>query len=205
MVHFLCLFAALSIDAFLANLSYGASGIKVSMRVNIIIATICSTFLLISLFAGQILIPFLGKEIISKISCIIFILLGIWKLRVSIYHHWKKKMMDKKQVEFHYHNIKLIISMMQDYSLADQDKSKDISIAESLFLGTALSIDSLIAGIAFAIVPLNPMILFFLCMLLNLIILESGYRLGKRICKKVHIDLSWVTSVLFFLLAFLRR
>ena len=205
MVHFLCLFIALSIDAFLATFSYGASGIKVSRKINIIVASICSTFLLLSLFLGQELKPFLAESLVYKISYIIFILLGIWKLLESIYHHWKRKIIKKKQVEFHCHNLRLIISIMQDYSLADKDQSKDISMMEAILLATALSVDSLIAGIAFHMFPLPPIILFFLCTLLNFIILESGYILGKKISKSFHIDLSWLTAILFFLLAILKR
>lgn len=204
MVHFLCLFIALSMDAFLANLSYGANGIKVSTKVNVILATICSTFLLVSLLLGQILMPFFKEDMIHNMSSTIFILLGIWKVKEGICNCWKKKIHRKKQMEFHYHNIKFIISIMQDYSLADQDQSKDISIMESLFLGIALSIDSLIGGLAFMKVPFHPILLFLLCILLNLIVLEGGYRLGKRISQKTRMDLSWFTALLFFLLAFLK-
>lgn len=203
MIHFLCLFMTLSIDIFLATFSYGANHILISKKRNGIIAIICSLFLILSLFLGETISHMIPDGMISKISFVIFILLGIWKLLTSI-SNWQKKRKGIKKVVFFYHGMKLVFHITNDYSLADSDHSKDISTVEALLLAIALSIDNLMAGIAFATFCLHPLFLFLLCSVLHFLILECGYFIGKKVSHSVHMDLSWLTALLFFILAFFR-
>lgn len=79
-IETMLLVAALSADAFVVSMCYGASGTKINPLSAGIISIICTAFLAVSVFAGEMIGQFISVETTRFISCAVMCLLGFWKM-----------------------------------------------------------------------------------------------------------------------------
>lgn len=80
LIEAVLLSAALSADALVVSMCYGAAGVKIRIRSVVIISVICTAFLAVSVFAGSFIAQFISAEITKLIGCGIMCLLGFWKM-----------------------------------------------------------------------------------------------------------------------------
>ncbi|NLJ79273.1 MAG: sporulation membrane protein YtaF, partial [Tissierellia bacterium] len=86
----------------------------------------------------------------------------------------------------------------------DFDNSKTLNLKEALYLGIALSLDSLAIGFGFSLRRINCLGIIFFSLIANMIAIWGGLAIGKRFVEKTEIDLSWLAGVILLILAFLR-
>lgn len=86
---------------------------------------------------------------------------------------------------------------------ADFDHSKDLSIKESIILGTTLSLDSIGSGIGIGLVPKGAIIFLIFSFLSTLLLIQLGYFLGIKMIKKSP-NISWISGLMLMVLACLR-
>lgn len=204
MFYFILLIFALSIDTFLASLTYSVNQIKIPQKTAVIICLICSSMLTISLLFGKILTTLIPSFFINLISFLILIIIGTIKTFESSIQLYLKHHREKPTVQFSCFNFHFILSIYSDYQKADQDHSKSLSIQEAIPLSIALSMDALTAGLAVGTMHFSFLIVFLLCFIINLLFIELSIIYGKRIGEMIHFDFSLLSGILFFLLAFLR-
>ena len=99
----------------------------------------------------------------------------------------------RKKLSFEYSGISFVLDIYLDETKADADNSKLLSLKEALYLAVALSIDSLASGFALGISIVQP---------LPVLVISSF--LGSRVLSLKECRLSWVSGVLFLILAFSR-
>lgn len=89
--------------------------------------------------------------------------------------------------------------------LSPEDANKEdlqiLSAKEALLLSLALSLDSILVGMAFTAVPVSWPLFLLLAMFFNLLLFAAGYLLGRLLCHMLHIDLSWLSGLFLLLLA----
>lgn len=180
---------ALSVDTFIASLSYESDKIKIPISSNLIISFICSISLVISLCLGNLI-----NINIKWISFFLLFTIGI----IKIFNGFIKDIINKKFL-FTFKNISFFIEIYGDYKKADFDKSKILSKKEAIFLGLALSIDSLASGLAFQANVLILILVFLLSMLINFL----SILLAKMI-KKINFNISFLGGIIFIILAILK-
>ena len=76
-----------------------------------------------------------------------------------------------------------------------------LSAKEALLLSLALSLDSILVGMAFTTDAVSWVFLFLLAVLFNLLFFLIGYLAGHVLCHLFHVDLSWLSGLLLLLLA----
>ena len=89
----------------------------------------------------------------------------------------------------------------------DIDHSNNIDAHESIFLGLALSIDSICVGIGSGIIGLNDIILPFLIATFQLVFLNCGNSISQKIVKYLNISeqaLSIFSSIILILVGIFR-
>ena len=89
----------------------------------------------------------------------------------------------------------------------DIDHSNNIDAHESIFLGLALSIDSICVGIGSGIIGLNDIILPFLVATFQLAFLNCGNSISQKIVKYLNVSeqaLSIFSSVILIIVGMLR-
>ncbi len=202
MLTYLTLILALSLDTFMAALSYEANKIKIPITSNLVISFICSLTLVISILFGNLLSNIIQPDILKWVSFLILFGIGIFKIFDS---QVKKCLKNKssKQVHFKIFNFKFILQIYADYPEADIDKSKSLSILEAISLALALSIDGLSAGLAFASNISYISLIFILGLFINIAFILLSKLFGY-IFSKTHFDLSFIGGFLFIILALFR-
>ncbi len=205
MLETLLLVAVLSLDAFVASIAYGASKIKMPTSSIVIISTICSSILAMSLFLGSIIKMILPKNSASIISFVILIILGAYYLLESIIKiYLEKNSSSNKRIKFKFADLQLVLDIYLDETKADLDNSKNLSSKEALYLGVALSIDSLAIGFASSLGDTNCILAILFSFILNIITILVGLFVGKKLAETIKINLSWLSGAMLIVLAVLK-
>ncbi len=76
-----------------------------------------------------------------------------------------------------------------------------MSAKEAFFLSLALSLDSILASMAFSCQVSSLFFFFVLAALFHFLLFLSGYMLGLLVVRKFSIDLSWLSGLFLLLLA----
>lgn len=171
---------SLSIDSLGIGTSYGIRNIKIPLVPRIIISVISFVFTYLSITTGNILTLFISDDIGKLTGCLMLMAMSVYIIFSNIF---------KKPESF------------------DKDSSKSIDIKESLFLGIALSVDSIGAGICCAAVGLNSVIIPCLVSVCQFLFLSVGSLLGSKItgmCKLPPKFFSVLSGVLLFAIAFIK-
>lgn len=87
----------------------------------------------------------------------------------------------KKEYRFFIKFLGITVQIIRDPSYSDFNNSNQIEAKEALYLGMALSIDSIGIGIGSSIMGLNPFLFPILVAFFQLFFLSFGGYLGKKI------------------------
>ncbi|HLR22048.1 MAG TPA: sporulation membrane protein YtaF [Tissierellaceae bacterium] len=194
-----------SLDAFVASIAYGSKRIKIPFSSNLVINIICSSILGISLFFGYLVQKVVPSSVTTIISFLLLFSLGIYSLFESLIKTYLKSRPDaKKEVRLKIFDVDFIINIYLDKTNADLDDSKRLDFKEALYLGTALSLDSLAIGFSNSFGNVNYFHAVALSFIVNMIAINGGLFLGKEIVKKTNLNLSWLAGTILIILAFLK-
>ncbi len=204
MITYVTLILALSLDTFMAALSYETNKIKISLKANLVISLMCALTLAISLLCGNSLGHIIPKNLLKWLTFFILFFIGIFKIfDRQIKKYLKKNSFKPKIVNLDFCKLTLILQIYGDYAKADYDQSKSLSLIEAFSLALVLSIDGLSAGLAF---ETSLSWIFWICLLclgLNIILIILANVLGK-LTQNIKSDFSWLGGFIFIVLAFLK-
>lgn len=203
MVDMLLLICATCCDSFFMSVAYGAERIDIPWKATLIIA-FCGTSLLgVSIALAKSFSSFLSPQIGRWISFLILTGLGLTHLFQAQVKRCVKKQKHKPLI-IKMKGISLVIDIFLDETEADQDHSKELSISEALYLGIALSLDSLASGLAYGIGVVNFGLLLGCSFGFGVVLIVVGSALGKRLMCRFTGDVSWLSGCLLMILALLR-
>lgn len=193
---------AVSIDSLTAGLTYGTGRVHIKFPSYLILVCVPTLFITAANRIGSYIFLFLPKSALPILSFCLLALIGISKLSESLIRliahrhpsltrNWGCKI---KQIH-------IIFTVYLSPEDANQDDLQVLSPKEALLLSLALSLDSVLVGMAFTTGPIPLAMLFFLALLFNLILFSAGYGFGHLISSVLHIDLSWLSGLFLLLLA----
>ena len=201
----LLLVTALSVDAFVASLAYGASKIRIPPASVAVITLVCSLVLGLSLLCGASIRPFVPAWMTKIICSTILIVLGLVKLcDSSIKHYIRTHRQKQKQISFSALHLTFILNIYADPVEADSDRSHTLSPKEAGSLAAALSLDGLAAGFGAALGNIHLPTAMLCSLVINTLAVILGSILGNRIARKISLDLSWLSGILLILLGLLK-
>lgn len=203
MLNSFLLVIALSLDSFLAALAYGAENIKIPLKSAFLISVTGVMFLTISLYTASFIQQFIPKQICGEISFVIFFIIGLSSLFQGTIKSFLRNCKSKK-LTFEYSGISFVLDVYLDEISADADHSKLLSLKEAFYLAVALSIDSLVSGFALGIGIQNPLPILFISFCIGMAAVLMGSMIGRRITSMADLNLSWISGILFMILAFSR-
>lgn len=175
----LLLSMSLSIDAFTIGTSCALGGIKASWKSRLIICAISVLIMGISIFCGEALARFISQEVARYIGCGMLCILGVYIIFGSLEKNRKSK--KKKSITLALKPLGITIRIIREPSLCDIDKSNTIDSKEACYIGTALSIDSIGAGVSMGVSGIGAVSAAGLCGAFQLIFLCLGLFLGKKL------------------------
>lgn len=190
---------SLSIDALGIGISYGVREIKIPLISKVIISLQSFLIMTISLFLGNIIFDIIPTYLGKYIGVIILFGMGIFMI-IQPYLPKKEKVYKIKTFSLKYAG--LTIKIIKSPPVCDFNLSKTIEPFEALYLGIALSIDSL--GVVFGSSAVGITILLpLLAVVFQIILLSIGILWGKKVKKSSNISENiWVAlsgTILIFM------
>ncbi|MDD6627370.1 MAG: manganese efflux pump [Lachnospiraceae bacterium] len=193
---------AVTLDSLTAGLTYGTRKVRIQPLSYLILICIPALFITAANRIGTLLACLLPSQVLPWISFLLLFLLGISKIieslirrlaakHPSLTRNWGCKI---KQI-----NIIFTIYLSPEY--ANVEDLQILSAKEALLLSLALSLDSILVGMAFTTDAVSWVFLFLLAVLFNLLFFLIGYLAGHVLCHLFHVDLSWLSGLLLLLLA----
>lgn len=173
-----------SIDSLGVGITYGLKKTKISFT------ALCALFLLsitiasFSISIGNVITSFISPSVTSIIGSIILFGIGVF----IIYQATIKKEKTKKDIlaKPREYNIfikflGITINIIKDPISSDIDSSNEIDLKEAIFLGIALSLDSISIGFAASSIGINGFIFPLLISTFQIIFLNVGKIVGSKI------------------------
>ena len=199
MFHILVLVLALCMDTFVASMAYGANKVHITWEKIVAMNAGC---LGIALAAGSILDDLVPETMTRTVCFISLFLLGI----VKLLDYFIKKYINRhvslhKGITFSFSGLRVIVNIYGDPMAADWDHSQSLSWKEVLFLSFAMSIDSLIAGALSAFLEIPVGLTMGTAFIMGIVVMAAGLFLGRKLAARCKCDLSWISGVLFMILA----
>ena len=91
-----------------------------------------------------------------------------------------------------------------DSTQADFNGSQSLSVVEAVSLAAALSLDGLAAGFGAGMLEQDGRMVLVLALAVNLLMLQIGWKLGKRCSERAKGDLSWLSGAVLITMGLLR-
>jgi len=178
---------ALSLDGFGVGISYGMRKIKIPWQSLLVICFSSASVLALSMLAGSLIANFISPEVAEMLGGIALFLVGAWLLIQG----WVEKL-DKnnnlKIAKQEQHTVfklsipslGLVVKILKEPTQADFDASGVISVNEAVFLGFALAMDALGAGLGAAMMGFNPWFTPLIAGISKFALVSLGLYLGRQ-------------------------
>lgn len=155
-------------DNIAVGTAYGFKGIKLSSKMNLLIALITSIGTLISMTIGLIIYKLLPNNFTNILGGLLIIILGIYFLKDFFKEAFNKnKDGDLKEI-------------LNSPEKADADHSGDIDFKEAITLGTALTLNNFGMGIGASISGMNIFLTSILTFIFSVVSFRIGCNIGSR-------------------------
>lgn len=184
---------ALSVDALGIGISYSIRGIKVPLTARCVIFGLSVLITGAALLVGQYTLQCLNPVLSKAIGMGILFCMGAWILFES-----RKDNTDPEDV---------VTNLIQDPTTCDFNRSKRLDPSEAFFMGIALSVDSIGAGIGSGITGWGILIAPLLVGFFQMLFLYIGEFAGKKMLLLTNVKNSiWgsISGIILIVIAFLR-
>lgn len=183
-----CILLAISssIDSLGIGITYGIKNTKIILFAKIILFVISFTISMLSIWFGEVIKNFLPISFTKYIGAFILIFMGLFICFQSV-NSKKSNSIDLKNetkiYSFFINFLGITIKIIKNPISSDLDGSHYIDSKEALFLGLALSLDSIGVGIGSSIIGINSYIFPLFVSFFQLCFLSIGTFLGKKLHK----------------------
>lgn len=194
---------AVSVDSLTAGISYGASKVHIKPLAAFFLVFIPSASITLMTKLGSLFFSFFPAHIFSLLSFLLLFILACEKLIESLIRHLYAKYPDT--VGNFAYKIKQVNIIFTIYFSPEDANKQDVQVLsgkEALFLSLALSLDSILASMAFSYQAPSLLFFFLIAALFHFLLFCGGFMLGFLISKKFSVDLSWLSGLFLLLLAF---
>lgn len=193
---------AVSLDSMTAGFSYGTQKVHIKALSFVFLVCVPAVFITAANRLSHLLLYFIPPDILPFLSFFLLLLLGCSKLFESLLRYLSKKYPSlARNWGCRIKQLNIIFTIYLSPEDANKEDLQILSAKEALLLSLALSLDSILVGMAFTAVPVSWPLFLLLAMLFNLLLFAIGYLLGRLLCRMLHIDLSWLSGLFLLLLA----
>ncbi len=194
---------AVSVDSLSAGFSYGASRVHIKPLSAVFLIVVPSAFITLMTRIGSLLFSLFPAHLFSVLSFLLLFFLGLAKLLESLIRHlagaypdiignWTCKISQ----------LNIIFTIYFSPEEANRQEVQVLSGKEAFFLSLALSLDSVLASMAFSCQVTSLTVLFLSAAFFHFLLFSLGYLSGLLIARKCSFELSWLSGLFLLLLAF---
>lgn len=193
---------AVSLDSMTAGFSYGTKRVHVQILSLFLLVSIPAIFITLADILGTLTGRLLPDSFLSVLSFLLLFFLAAAKLFESLIRHLAKKhpsLIGNRG--WHIKDLNIIFTVYLSPEIANQTDPQILSAKEAFVLSLALSLDSVLVGMAFSTVAIPRLLLLISAMLFNLILFSIGYLCGRLLSHALPMDLSWLSGLCLLALA----
>ena len=177
---------SLSIDSLGIGITYGLKSTRIPIHSKMILFMISFLITLVAIKIGRILSYFLPEFICKLIGSILLCVMGIYIIYQAFHKSDtpKKCQLNTSNVKAHKFIIKslgLTIEIIRNPNSSDFDHSNTIDSKEAIYLGLAMSMDSLCSGIGFSMLGTSSIVFPVFVASFQMIFLSLGNFFGKKL------------------------
>lgn len=206
MLFLILLSISLSLDAFAVSMAHALKSTRIPFLSKLVIAFISIIFFGSAVFLGEKVSTLFSPYAAKIIGIILMLLICIWML-IQVLLNKKKDEEPKTILNFSMKSLGLTFQIIRNPLLSDMDNSHSISPIEAVFLGLALSIDSISVGIGYSLIGSVNLLTPIFVGLFQLISLYLGEIIGNRIIRFRNLNtdyLQLISVAVMFVLLILR-
>lgn len=197
---------AVSTDGFIAGLAYGINRIRISFIPLLVIAAASAMAVSCSMLLGRGIAAVLPAGSAGKAGSLLLVIMGFVFLCKALRDLLHSLPADEDQplVTLKLKSLGIVINILKEPVAADMDASGEISRKEAFFLGLALAVDAMGAGIGIAMAGYNILFTALTVGVLKFILVSSGIELGKRMKNEVVRGIaSFIPGFIFIMIGIL--
>lgn len=197
---------AVSADGFMVGLSYGLNKIRIPVTSLLVIALASCMAVTTSMLIGQGLMIYLQPSGAANIGALVIIGVGVYFLLTACREKINSLEIDEQEpvLTFSVRFLGIIVQILKEPSRADFDASGEISTREAFFLGLALALDALGAGIGVAMTGFNIFYTAITVGVVKFMVVNLGIMLGHRVINRRLQSLSaWVPGLVLICIGFM--
>ncbi len=193
---------AVSADGFAAGIAYGVKKIKIPAISLLVIALASALAVTFSMLCGQGLAAVLPSGLASRVGAVTIIVIGCYFLLQAFSKKVSEVEGEDEQpiLSLSIKPLGIIVQILREPARADFDKSGMISTGEAFFLGLALALDAMGAGIGMAMTGLNILYTVLAVGVLKFILVNLGLLIGTFFNHGLIKSLSAVIPGLIFII-----
>lgn len=193
---------AVSIDSLSAGFAYGTSKVRIKPLAGLFLVFIPSITITLMTRIGSFIFSLFPALLFSTLSFLLLFFLGCEKLIESLIRHLAARYPNiignwACQIK----ELNIIFTIYFSPEDANKQDTQVLSPKEAFFLSLALSLDSILASMAFSCQVPSLITFFLLAALFHFLLFLAGFLLGFLVSKKFSIDLSWLSGLFLLLLA----
>lgn len=193
---------AVSIDSLSAGFAYGASRVHIKPLAGVFLVFIPSITITLMTRIGALLFSLFPAGLFSALSFLLLCILGCEKLLESLLRYLSRRyphIVGNWACKIKQLNI--IFTIYFSPEDANRQDVQVLSAKEAFFLSLALSLDSVLASMAFSCQVSSLLLFFLLASLFHFLLFLAGFLLGALAAKKSSMDISWISGLFLLLLA----
>lgn len=182
-INYVILALSVSIDSLGIGITYGLKNTVITNIAKIILFVMSILITTFSICFGNFLNTILPSYFTNYIGSFLLMFMGLWVIYQALNKDKKpsKAISKPSNYEFIIKSLGITIQILRNPIYSDLDNSKKIDMKEALYLGIALSIDSICVGICSSALGFSSIIFPFLVAIFQLFFLSIGGFLGKKI------------------------
>jgi putative sporulation protein YtaF len=198
-ISLLLLAFAVSLDGFGVGVMYGLRKIRIPLLSIAILSLWSGIIIFGSMQIGVWMSSLMSVAVAKRIGAVILIGIGIWALIQMLQQKQQepeelpKVTMEPSLKKILYIELKrfgLVIQILRTPSIADVDKSGNISASEATLLGLALSLDAFGAGIGAALIGYAPILTSTVIAFASGTFIAIGLRIGFH-----YAEMNWMKKL----------
>jgi putative sporulation protein YtaF len=168
-----------NLDNLGVGISYGTRQVKISWKVNLIIALMTSIGTLLSMTFGSYIADSLNPTFSSAVGSLIIMGAGGWVIFLDRHHGRLGGERGPVSIYDVPQSIVRVLAFLKEPLRADLDASGTLSLYEGSLLGLALTINNVSSGIGAGMAGVNAVFTTILVFMLSIVMLSGGSLLGS--------------------------
>lgn len=181
-ISIIVLAVAISIDGFNVGITYGLQDIKLRWSSILIISLTSMVAIVLTGNLGVFITNYITIDTAEIIGSFILIMMGCWLVYITYRDKDSSKFKARElNINFKIKSFNIMIKILKEPIEADIDHSGSIGNKEAFFLGIALALDAMGAGLGAGLNGLSIKYLSFFIGIINYSFITGGYLLGKKL------------------------